>query len=197
MIFWYNRIWNYTIIPLCILASLGLIKISKIMKNHPIFIKIFNSKNKQDFIKIISISFLIYLSYTNLIFAAVWNGNKRNRPKDEEVRILGWMSENIEEDSNFLITEDYIIRVGIFSMVNGRYYFIGKVFDSDNSMSENIDEIDFLIDEDIKYLLIHVDDLYENSNRSRFIRSYLKPFFYNESEYQTRHYRLYYAPYFD
>ena len=107
------------------------------------------------------------------------------------------MSENIEEDSNILIEEDYIIRVGIFSMVNGRYFFINDYFKSDYNQTENIEKIEDLKEEDIEYLLIHKDFLYANSNRSRFIRNYLRPYFYNESEYETEHYRLYFAPFFD
>jgi hypothetical protein len=107
------------------------------------------------------------------------------------------MSENVPEDSRILMDEDYIIRVGIFSMINGRYYFINNYFKSDYNQTENIEQIEDLKEDDIEYLLIHEDYLYGSSNRSRFIRSYLIPYFYNESEHKTDHYRLYYAPYFD
>ena len=59
------------------------------------------------------------------------------------------------------------------------------------------EEIDYLKDNDIEYLLIHEDLLYGSSNMSKFIRYYLRPYFYNESEHETENYRLYYAPYFD
>ena len=197
MNFWFNRIWFYAIIPLCILTSIGLIKVSERTKSYLKLKNLFSSKNNKIIIKYSSFALLIFLSYTNLIFAAIWSGNINNRPQEEKIELLGWMSENIDRETNILIEEDYIIRVGIFSMVNGRYYFIDDIFESDATITENIEEIDYLKDHDIEYMLIHEDYLYGSSNRSKFIRNYLRPLFYNESEYETNHYRLYYAPYFD
>ena len=107
------------------------------------------------------------------------------------------MSENIPKDSNILIDEDFTIRKGLFSIVNSHSYFIDNIFDSDVNATKNLEEIDYLIDNDIEYLLIHDDFLYGSSNRSKFVRHYLRPFFYNETEYETDHYTLYFAPYFD
>jgi len=197
MDFWFNRIWYHAIFPLGILSSIGLIKVAKKVEHHQIYIKFFKTKTRKKILKFISVSLLIFLSYTNLVFAGIWYGTTNNKPNAEEVKLLGWMSENIDPESNFLIEEDYFIRVGIFSMVNGRYYFIDDVFDSDETAMENMEEIDYLRDNDIEYLLIHEDLLYGSSNMSKFIRYYLRPYFYNESEHETENYRLYYAPYFD
>jgi len=197
MDFWFKRIWSYSIIPLCILASFGLFKLIKEINNHPKFKKIFKSENKKLIVKYSSLSLLIFLAYSNLIIAGIWNGNINNRPEREKIKLLSWMSENVPPESNFLMEEDYIIRVGIFSMVNGRYFFFDNIFDSDKNVTENMEEIEYLIDEDIEYMLVHEDFLYGSSNMSKFVRNYLRPDFYNESEYETDHYRLYYAPYFD
>ncbi len=197
MDYWYNRTWIYAVIPLCILSSIGLIKIAKIMRNHPKFKKILSNPNKRNILKFSSLSLIIILTYSNLIMAGMWNGNENNRPTDEEIELFSWMSENISPDSNFLIDNEYIIRVGIFSMVNGRYFFINDYFESDYNQTENIEQIKDLKGDDIEYLLIHEDYLFGSSNRSRFIRNYLIPYFYNETEHETNHYRLYYAPYFD
>ena len=197
MEFWYNRLWIYSIIPLCILCAIGIKQLAEHIKLNSRFNKLFNTSRKRELLKFTSLSFLIFLTYSNLIMAGIWTGNINNRPKEEEIELLSWMSENIPEDSNILIDEEYIIRVGIFSMVNGRYYFINDYFDKDNNQTENIEEIDDLKDDEIEYLLIHEDNLYGSSNRSKFIRSYLVPFFYNDSKHKTDHYRLYYAPYFD
>jgi hypothetical protein len=197
MNFWFKRIWYHAIFPLGILTSIGLIKIAKNVGNHQIYIKIFTTTTRKNILKFTSISLLIFLSYSNLIYAGIWYGNTKNKPNDEEIKLLGWMSENIDRESNILIEEDYFIRRGIFSMVNGRNYFIDDIFESDETVTENLEEIDYLIDNEIEYLLIHEDLLYGSSNMSKFIRNYLRPNFYNESEYETEHYILYYAPYFD
>ena len=197
MDFWYNRIWIYSIIPLCILCAIGLKQFSDYINIHPRFNKIFNSLEKRKLLKFSSLSLLIFLTYSNLILAGIWTGNINNRPREEEIELLGWMSENIPEDSRILIDRDYIIRVGIFSMVNGRYYFINDYFKSDYNQTENIEEIEDLKEDEIEYLLIHEDYLYGSSNRSKFVRRYLIPFFYNDSKHKTNHYRLYQAPFFD
>ncbi|MFX1443901.1 MAG: hypothetical protein ACFFHV_10845 [Promethearchaeota archaeon] len=197
MDFWFKRIWLYSIIPLCILAAIGLFKLTTRIKNRPFFKTLIANKTRTKALKLSFLSLLIFLSNTQLIFAGIYSGSATNAPKDEEIELLSWMSENIPLDSNFLIDNDYIIRIGIFSMVNGRYFFIKDYFKSDYNETENIERIDDLIDDNIEYLLIHEDLLYDSSNSSRFIRNYLIPNFYNESEHRTTHYRLYYAPYFD
>jgi hypothetical protein len=197
MDFWFNRVWIYSILPLCILSSIGTINFVKRIKMIPKYKKIFKNKNRENILKFTSLSLLIFLSYSNLMMAGIWSGNINNRPSKEEIELLSWMSKNIPNDSNFLIEKDYIIRVGIFTMVNGHYYFFEDIFDSDNNETENIEEIDYLIDKDIEYMLISEDYLYGSSNRSKFIRNYLRSNFYNETEHRTNHYRLYYAPYFD
>jgi len=194
---WYDRNWVYSIIPLGILASIGLIKLSKLANNNKFLKKILMSKNRKKILKLSSFSLLIVLSFSNLIFAGVWAGNIKNRPDDEEIEIISWMSEHIPRDSTFLIESNYVIEVGIISMVNGWYHYIHHWFKSDYNETENINVIEDLIDNELEYLLVSKDFLNENSNRSRFIKIYLIPYFYNESEYQTRNLRLYYAPYFD
>jgi len=197
MIFWFKRVWTYSIFPLGILAAIGLFRITKLILNHPKYQKIFKSNNRKLIIKLSSFSLLVFLAYSNLIFIGIWSGNINNRPKDEEIELLNWMSKNVPPDSKILMEKDYVLRVGIFSMVNGRYYFIEDYFDRDNNITENIEVIEDLKDEDMEYMLISEDFLYGSSNRSKFIRHYLRPNFYNETEHETNHYRLYYAPYFD
>lgn len=196
---WYKRIWIYSVIPFCILASIGLKKLAEEVKIHPKFKNIFAKKNRANILKYTSFSLLIYLTYSNLIIAGIWNGNINNRPKEEEIEIIGWMSENIPPDSNILTDYNYIIRLGIFSMVNARYYFINDIFEKDVNITENIEEIEYLIDNDIEYLLVSEDYLEESdsSDRVHFVKNYLIPNFYNETEHETDDYEVYSASYFD
>ena len=84
-------------------------------------------------------------------------------------------------------------------MVNGHYYFINDIFEKNVNYTENVEKIDDLKDDDIEYLLVSEDYLEESdsSDRVHFVKNYLIPNFYNETEHETDDYRLYYAPYFD
>ena len=75
--------------------------------------------------------------------------------------------------------------------------YIEDIFKSDFNYTELINEIDYLKENDIKYLLISEDFLSESSDDAYFVRSYLKPYFYNETKYESDNYRILYAPYFD
>ncbi len=194
---WYNRNWTYAIIPLGILASIGLIKLSKLVNNIEVFKKIITNKKRKKLFNFSALSLLIVLSTSNLIFAGINIGSFNSKPSDEEIDMLSWMSENLPIDSKILIEENYIIRLGIITIVNGYYYIIDDIFESNYNQTENIQELEDLKDIKIEYLLVSKDFLNENSNRSIFFKSYLIPNFYNESEHKTRHLWLYYAPYFD
>lgn len=100
MVYWFNRIWYYSIIPLSIFASIGLIKLHNYFKSK----KIFKIRNK--YLKSLPIlgftSILIFSSLSNTIITGMyWN----NYPfyTDEEAQIIGWTSNNIPYNSNILL----------------------------------------------------------------------------------------------
>ncbi len=82
-------------------------------------------------------------------------------------------------------------------MTQSEIEYINNVFESDYTYKEFIEEIDTLKDREIQYLLVSRDLLQDNSNRSIFISIYLIPNFYNQSEYRSENYRIFYAPFFD
>jgi len=143
------------------------------------------------------LSLLIFLSYSNLIAAGIFYGNVKNRPDKEEIEVIAWMSEELPIDSKILMDYDYIIRLGTFTLTYATEYYINNIFKSDYNQAEFIEEIDYLKDEEIQYLLMSEEFLNDNSNRSIFFKFYLIPNFYNESEYESDDFRIYYAPYFD
>ena len=137
------------------------------------------------------------MSYTNFIITTIDFGKTENNIKSDDVKTVIWISNNIPDNSYFLMENHYIIRLGIESMINGESFFIHHIFKSDYNETELIEEIDELKDNDIEYLLITEDFLSESSDVSRFFKYYLIPNFYNDSLKEIGDYRIYYAPYFD
>jgi len=107
MTYWFNRIWHYTIIPLSIFASIGLIKI----------IIYYNSRNFKIRYKVLKsfpiailISTIVFFSISNTIIASVKLYNYFRILTDEEAHIINWVSQNTPRDSKFLCDRDLLVR---------------------------------------------------------------------------------------
>ncbi|MBY8982305.1 MAG: hypothetical protein KGD57_05105, partial [Candidatus Lokiarchaeota archaeon] len=99
MTYWFNRIWYYTIIPLSIFASIGLIKI----------INYYNSRNFKIPHKVLKstpiailISIIMFFSISNTIIASIQLYNYALILNDEEANIINWATQNTPRDSKFL-----------------------------------------------------------------------------------------------
>jgi len=104
--YWFNRIWHYTIIPLSIFASIGLIKI----------INYYNSRNFKNpykvlksFPTLILISIIVFFSFSNTIIAGVKLYNYEGILNDEEAHIINWVSQNTPRDSKFLCDRKVLV----------------------------------------------------------------------------------------
>ena len=195
--YWFGRIWFYSIFPLCIFASLGMKKLEEKLQSFSKLNYFFSNNNKKKLLKFSSLSLLIFLSYSSLISSGLYFGNSNYKPKKEEIEVIEWMSEELPQDSKILIEYNYYIRLGIFTMTYATEYYINKIFKSDFTQAEFNEEINYLKDEKIQYLLISEEFLEDNSNRTIFFKFNLIPNFYNESLYESDDFRIYYAPFFD
>ncbi len=106
MKYWFNRIWHYTIIPLSIFASIGLIKI----------INLYNSRNFKIPYKILKsfpiailISIIMVFSFSNTIMASVKLYNYDGILNDEEAHVINWVTQNTPRDSNFLCDRKILV----------------------------------------------------------------------------------------
>jgi hypothetical protein len=195
---WFSRNWLYAIISLCALSSIGLIEASKRLKYNIKIKGIFERRLYKDILKNASVSILIYLSFSSIVITGIESGNTDNKIKNEEVQVIGWISENVPIDSKFLLYEyDYPIRLGIMTSNSYDIYYIDDIFPSDYNYTELINEIEFLMENEIEYLIVREDYLSETNDEVFFVNTYLIPHFYNDSLYESDNYELYYAPYFD
>ena len=195
---WFGRNWLYSIIPLCVMASIGLVEISNKIGSLPKFKKIFEKRRSKQIFEFLGVSFLLYLSFTSTIVAGVETADMNDNIRNDQVKLIGWMSEELPLNTKVLLyDDDYNIRTGISVTFSYNIYYVYNIFESDKNYTELIDEVDYLKDKNIKYFIVTEDYLSENGDEIFFVKTYLIPNFYNETEYETGDYRLYYAPYFD
>jgi len=101
MMYWFDRIWYYSIFPLSIFFSIGLITLVKKFKfkNNVSF----KNKNLKKISYSFFISIIIFFSQSNTIRAGVFWSNIDYKLSNEEAQIIGWVSKNIPQGSDILI----------------------------------------------------------------------------------------------
>ena len=105
MRYWFNRIWNFTIIPVSILCSIGLIKLIKLYTSR------YNNKPlrvPKSLPILILGSSLVFFSFSNTIIAGVELYSYDSILNDEEANVINWITENTSRDSKFLCDKDIL-----------------------------------------------------------------------------------------
>jgi hypothetical protein len=194
MIIWYERFWFYSIPPLCIFASIGIMKLIKIFQNH---VGIQKNRYFKHIIKYTSVSVFIFLTFSGLTTAGMKYGSDKSSLGDNEVLVIGWVSENLPRNSRIMIERTYDIERGLQTMTICRVYYIHKEINENINEAEYNKTINHLKDNEIEYLLISMDFLADSKNISLFVKNYLRSDFYSEKVYDNDDYVIYYAPYFD
>ena len=151
MSYWFSRNWFYSIIPLSILASIGLIKSMDYIKSKKLWNLKTCKKNLKLTFSLISASLIIYLSLSNTIISGIfWNNYDEAIFKDEEAQVIGWVGQNIPRGSNILV-ENSKMYTGLAVMAFCKTYYISEVFDGKLSIKQNIDR---LKSKGIQYLIL-------------------------------------------
>ena len=102
MIYWFSRTWYYSMIPLSIFSSIGLVKLIQKIKSRGWF-KEKRYKEIKSILSLTLIALLIFLSLSTPITRIIYWDNYFVTT-DEEAQIIGWTSKNIPRDSKILIT---------------------------------------------------------------------------------------------
>lgn len=104
MDYWFTRNYFYSVIPLSIFSSIGIIDLGRCIKSKRYSKRI--SKYLKSIPNLISVSAIIFLSFSNIIcYGIVWSSLEWNI-RDEEAQIIGWVSENLPDGSNILLDND-------------------------------------------------------------------------------------------
>lgn len=140
MLYWFSRSWYFSMIPLSIFASIGIIKLTKKIKSSFWFKiqKLDRIKNKthMDIKRIISvplIAVIIFLSLSTSITNAFYWVNYFAVTHDE-AQIMGWTSKNIPQDSQILMGPS------LWSLKDRleRDLFLYKTYSFNSEMSDSI-----------------------------------------------------------
>jgi len=107
MRYWFTRIWVYSIIPISIVASIGLIRLKQDLKSKRLMKH--SNKNLRITRNLTSTSIIIFLSLSNTIFSGMYWYNYEWYVNDDEAQVIGWISQNIPYNSNILI-DSYQLR---------------------------------------------------------------------------------------
>ena len=102
MTYWFSRTWYYSMIPLSIFISIGLVKLIKKLKTRNGW-SFYPYKEKNSVLSLSLVSLLIFVSFSTAITRVIYWDNYY-ATTNEEAQIIGWTSKNIPIDSKILIT---------------------------------------------------------------------------------------------
>ncbi|MHA1284640.1 MAG: hypothetical protein ACTSQP_19235 [Promethearchaeota archaeon] len=112
MKYWFTRIIYFSAIPLSILASIGFIELMFYLKKKILLLLNLNFFHKLNFgVKYFIFFLIVFFSLSNIsVMGIYWYDitKKGYYLEDDEAQIIGWISNNIPKDSNFLI-DRYIL----------------------------------------------------------------------------------------
>jgi len=125
-LYWFSRTWYYSIIPISILASIGFIKLIKFLSLK--FTILRRKKGTFLSLKLISLSTFVFFLFSNSIIAGMFLNNEPWQTlDDDEIQVLGWITENLPSHSNILVDRRKIIRYLNPITRNNAYKINGEV----------------------------------------------------------------------
>jgi len=92
--YWFSRTWYYSIFPISILASVGIIKLIKFLSLKFTLLR----RKKRTFLslKIISLSCFVFFLFSNSVIAGMFLNNEPYKTlDDDEIQVLGWITEKL------------------------------------------------------------------------------------------------------
>ncbi|MHA1499445.1 MAG: hypothetical protein ACTSRT_18100, partial [Promethearchaeota archaeon] len=107
--YWFNRIWYYSIIPLSIFASVGVLQFLK--KFHSKKFNIGRYNLKAIHLKSVFVSFIIFFSISNTILAGIYFSIETDTIlTNEEAQITGWITNNVDPKMKVLVDRFHFLK---------------------------------------------------------------------------------------
>ena len=196
MMFWFDRNWCYSIIPLSIFSSIGLLKLMKYLKSKN-FLKIHN-KYLSIFPNLFVASTIIYLSLTNTIISGIWWNNIDWVISDDEAQIIGWVSENVPRNSKILIDRRGHFKHSLYDASFSTAMFIDDIIekafsDGDNDRRYLTTIFNYLKLNNFKYYIYSKENTIHKSETEKYIdiENELITIFYNKKLYEYGDFIIY------
>ena len=125
MIYWFSRVWYYSIPAFSLISSIGLIFLMKKRKK----IHLIKKRILRKIFDLSSISILISLSFSSFILGGMyWACTYKSGYlgySDSEAQMIGWISENIPHGSNISIDNSHLSK-GLQIMAGCNTYYINE-----------------------------------------------------------------------
>jgi len=135
-IYWFDRIWYYSIFPLSIFSSFIIIKFLK--KIHYAINRKITKAFFQSFLKIAIIMFLTFLPLTNTIIAGIRYSQFAVKLNSVEAQVSGWVTQNLPKKSKFLVDTKNLY-IYLDDLIRGRTYYINDKIDEGYSSIKHIE----------------------------------------------------------
>ncbi|MHA1724322.1 MAG: hypothetical protein ACTSXH_05710 [Promethearchaeota archaeon] len=123
IIYWFSRIYDYSIIPLSIFGSIGLIELKKYIGKK--INKIRGINNYKLPLKLVLCSSFIFLVLSNTIISGIMWYDFGPTLNNQEAQISGWVCKNIPRDSNIL-ADTFGLKGYLDDMSLSETYFIDR-----------------------------------------------------------------------
>ena len=142
--YWFQRFWYYSIIPLSLFASVGVVYFIRDFKGIKLIKWRLRPNNR--YITLIICSFLVFFSLSNTILSGVAFQNQRsNILNSEEAQITGWVSENVPPNSSLLVDRRQLDKyLGLISATRTALMSNEDILDSANYKNYNYRASKFL-----------------------------------------------------
>jgi len=101
IVYWFDRIWDYSIIPLSIFGSIGIIELKKYIGAK--INKIRTIDNFKLPLKLVLTSSFIFLILSNTFISGIMWHDFGPTLNNQEAQVSGWVCTNIPRDSNILV----------------------------------------------------------------------------------------------
>ncbi|MHA1376553.1 MAG: hypothetical protein ACTSR7_19920, partial [Promethearchaeota archaeon] len=107
--YWFNRIWYYSIIPLSIFTSVGVLQFLKKFHSKKFNIGRYNLKDIH--LKAVFVSFIIFFSISNTILAGIHFSMETDTIlTNEEAQVTGWITNNVNPKSKVLVDRFHFLK---------------------------------------------------------------------------------------
>jgi len=184
--YWFNRIWYYSIIPLSIFASVGVLQFLKKFCLKDFNIRRFNIKSI--YLKSILVSILIFFSISNTVIAGMaFSIEKDTSLTSEEAQITGWVTNNIDPGEKIMVDRFHFLKF-LDDVALIKVYSVSEEAENAtkddflNYVTKNIDPNCTIEFYENKYNQDNVLNLLDNTNNGSIsIEYYSSNFIYNGS----------------
>ncbi|MGQ4876047.1 MAG: hypothetical protein ACP6IY_18430 [Promethearchaeia archaeon] len=187
IIFWFSRNWYYTIPILSICCATGIIYIIKTFEKK--IIK-YNFKNIILWLKLLIISIIIIVNFTNFGITTLYWQNPNLKITDEEAQVIGWVSKNLPPNSNILTENKYNLYHGIQTTTSSQI-FLTSIFKNNRYY---VDSVNIIKNNNIRYAVLFNSHIKLDKTLNRIFDNILLKYIFTKKIFNYNNLNVYFFP---